>query len=111
MTSKRPEKFANIMKLIDESLALGLFRITSHAEMRMHERNIMLTDLKHVLQEGYHEKKKDEYHKEHNSWAYAVRGESIDRRKLRIIISFEEIEEGKMMLVVTVINLDNKESL
>ena len=53
----------------------------------------------HVLRNGYHEKRKDEYKPEYEDWNYAIRGLTIDGKDLRIAIAFEE--DG--MIIITVI--------
>ncbi len=70
---------------------------------RREERIITLLEIHDVIQGGWHEKRKDEYKDEHQSWSYAIRGQTIDRRELRIVIAFDE-ESG--MLLITAIDLN-----
>ena len=95
--------------MVADAIGKSLTRITRHAVERMDQRSITRMDVTRVLNTGHHEKKKDEYHSEHGSWAYAIRGEDIDGRALRLVVSFEETNDGKSVLVVTVIDLDDKE--
>lgn len=46
-------------------------------------------------------RKMDKYVPEHSAWNYTIRGNTMDKRELRIVVSFDENE----MLVVTVIDL------
>ena len=63
-------------------------------------------EIKSVIGGGWREKAKDEYHAEHSAWAYSIRGRTVDRRALRVVISFEPDETGELMLLVTAIDWD-----
>ena len=73
-----------------------------HALQRIKEREVTFLEVRQVLRTGFHEKRKDAFKEEHNSWNYSVRGKTIDKRNLRIVVSFDEDD----MLVITVIDLD-----
>lgn len=60
-----------------------------------------MPDILEVLETGYHEKKKDEFRVDFQSWNYAVRGKTIDGDELRIAVYFEE----EMVMIATVIRL------
>lgn len=75
---------------------------TRHAIDRQNERKITRPEVLYVLRNGYHEKAKDKFESQFQSWNYSIKGTTIDQRKLRVIVSFDE--EG--MLIVTAIELD-----
>jgi hypothetical protein len=54
------------------------------------------------LRHGYHEQRKDICNEEFDAWNYAVRGRTIDRRNIRVAVSFDE----NGMLIITAIDLD-----
>ena len=73
-----------------------------HAQIRLQERNVTRQEVRQALKNGYHEKRKDEFNQEYNRWNYSVRGKTLDKRNLRIALSFDH----NSMLVITVIDLD-----
>ena len=85
-------------KLFDD----GSYVISSHAKLRQKQRRITLWDIKKVVENGYHEKRKDEYSEEFSDWNYALRGKSLNGDEARICVAFDE---RKSALVVTVIRL------
>lgn len=68
----------------------------------MIERNILRREVKWVLRSGFHEKKKDQYDEEFESWNYSIRGNTFDNKKLRIVVSFEKSN----FVVITAIDLE-----
>ena len=66
-------------------------------------RSLRLTrpEILFVLRKGHHGKKKDKFDDLHQAWNYSVRGKTVDRRNLRIIVSFDE----NGMLIITAIEL------
>ena len=74
----------------------------THAVVRGVERNITRMEYEYVLLNGFHEKSKDEYKEQYKSWNYAIRGKTIDKRNLRVAVSFDEND----LLIITVIDLD-----
>lgn len=95
----RPPKLASFLTAARERIARGSFRDTRHASDRKSERSITLPEIKQVISAGYHEATEDEFNEEHNAWNYAIRGRTIDRRELRIVVSFDE--EGQLIFVTT----------
>ena len=81
----------------------GRFRDTRHATERKQERDITILEIHQVVDSGYHEKSKDEFKVEWQAWNYAIRGRTIDRRELRVAVSFDE--EG-FLLIITAIDMD-----
>jgi hypothetical protein len=99
---KRPAKIDNLMDLIREKLNKAQDRYVDHALQRIKEREVTFPEVRQVLRDGYHEKRKDEFKEEHQAWNYSIRGKTVDKRNLRIAVSFDEDD----MLVITVIDLD-----
>ncbi len=80
----------------------GAYLDTRHAIDRQNERQITRPEILYVLKNGYHEKRKDKFDEACNSWNYSVRGKTVDRRELRVIVSFDE----SGMLIITAIDLE-----
>ena len=78
---------------------------SEHANERMRERGIIKPEVEYILLHGHHELKKDTFNAQFSSWDYAIRGQTIDQRALRIVVAIEP--EGT--LVVTAIDLNRKE--
>ena len=85
MYVSRPAKIPELMSVIRACLQEGRYVDTRHALERQDERRINRPDILYVLKHGHH------------SWNYSVRGETVDRRELRVIVSFDE--DG--MLIIT----------
>lgn len=94
----RQDKLPNLLDLIKNCLESGNYRSCLHLEQRELERNITRREVLHVLLNGFHEKKKDGYDETHKTWNYAIRGKTLDKRDLRVFISFDE---KTMMLIIT----------
>jgi hypothetical protein len=96
------DKVDRLIEKIAECLDAGRYLDTRHALARQHEREITRPEVLYVLRRGYHEKKKDKFDARYRAWNYAVRGKTIDKRDLRIIVSFDESN----MLIITAIDLN-----
>ena len=90
------------MKKVAGHLEDGTFLDTSHAFDRQAQRRITRPEMLYVLRHGYHEKRKDSFSDEYQEWNYAIRGKTMDKRNLRIVVSFDE----SGMLIITAIDLD-----
>ena len=73
-----------------------------HANDRLQERLVTRLEVRQVLKNGYHEKRRDQLKEEYNSWNYFIRGKTIDGRNLGVVVSFD----SPNMLIITVIDLD-----
>ena len=100
---RRPAKDSDVLGHARQCLASGKYLDTRHIDERKEQREISVLEVKDIILKGWHEKRKDEYKDEHKSWNYAIRGKTIDKRSLRIIIAFDR-ESG--MLLITAIDLD-----
>lgn len=98
MTRKGRSKLSteSLLKMIRHTVETGNYLDTRHANDRRTERLISRLEMEYVLLHGRHEKRKDQYEEIHQSWNYAIRGKTIDKRDLRVIVSFEN-----KMLVIT----------
>jgi Domain of unknown function (DUF4258) len=96
------EKIARLKDQITECLDAGRYLDTRHANERQAERMIIRSEVIYVLRNGYHEKRKDKFETQYQAWNYAIRGKTIDKRELRVIVSFDE----QNMLIITAIDLN-----
>ena len=81
-----------------------MYLISEHANKRLDERRVTLPELFFVLDRGHHEKAKDVYDAISHSWRYAVKGKTVDGRRIRVVVAFNA---ETRMLIVTVIDCDN----
>ena len=89
------------MKVIHACIEDGRYLDTRHAWERQDERRINRPEILYVLKRGHHEKSKDKFNEFHHAWNYAVRGKTVDRRELRVIVSFDE----NGILIITALEL------
>jgi hypothetical protein len=89
------------MDEIRACIKVGRFLDTRHAFERQDERRITRPEILYVLKNGHHEKQKDRLEALYQTWSYSVRGKTVDRRELGIIVSFDE----NGMLIITAIEL------
>ena len=97
----RTEKLSNLLAMIRVCIEEGRYLDTLHSEDRQDERRISRPEILYVLKNGHHEKKKDKFDEFYNAWNYAVRGKTVDRRNLRVIVSFDK----NGMLIITAIEI------
>ncbi len=95
------EKISNLMEVVRRAVESGRYLDTTHAVQRQAERSITRPEILQVLLNGYHEKCKDIFDEVYCAWNYAIQGRTIDRRKLRVIISFDK----NLMLIITAIEI------
>ena len=98
----KPSKIKNIMYEVQKAIEKGNYLYVGHANQRLQQRDVTRQEVKQVLKNGHNEKRKDEYKEEHNRWNYSIKGKTIDKRSLRVAVSFD----SKNMLIITVIDLD-----
>ncbi len=96
------EKIDNLIDKLKHAIRKGNLKYSLHAEIRMRERQIIKLEVEYVLKNGFHEKQKDSFNTEFESWDYAIKGKTIDGKKLRIIVGFEKPD----FLVITTIVLE-----
>ena len=98
---QHPPKIANLLSIVRRCLDQGRYLDTRHVTERQVQRGISRIEILHALRNGFHEQKKDKFDEVFSAWNYAIRGKTIDRRELRIIVSFDE----NNMLIITAIDL------
>jgi|ERR1700722_10214215 uncharacterized protein DUF4258 len=99
----KPPKHSSLIQAIHTAVISGGYVFTGHALKRVSEREVSQPEVEQVLTTGYHEKSKDEFKEEFQSWNYAIRGKTVDSRELRVAVTFDS-----GMLVVTVIDLSKQ---
>jgi hypothetical protein len=95
-------KKRDILKEIKRAIESSNYIYTSHANKRIKQREVTRFEVKQVLLSGHHEKRKDSFDEEWNSWHYSIKGKTLDKKNLRVVVSFDE----NNMLIITVIDLD-----
>lgn len=98
---KYPPKIENLLEIVRNCLDRGKYLDTRHVTERRLERSITRMEILYVLRSGFCEKKKDKFDEAYNSWNYAIRGKTMDKRELRIIVSFDK----NNMLIITAMDL------
>lgn len=99
------EKHSNVINLIKDCIEKGNYFDTRHATDRQRERSITRLEVIEVLKNGHHEKRKDEFKLGFSAWNYAIRGKTLDKRDLRIAVSFNE---STKLLIITAIEIIKK---
>jgi hypothetical protein len=99
----------NVIGKMKQLLGARKIRMSSHANQRMGERNILYFEVLQSLSSGKHDPKRDRFNREFNSWDYSIEGKTVDNRELRIGICFEVDEKtGERLLILTVIDPKQK---
>ncbi len=101
MKKQRPPQIENLLEVVREHVEKGSFRFSEHAIIRKKERAISPQDAVYVLKNGYHEKRKTSFDEINKAWKYAIRGKTIDKENIRVIVAV--VEE---VIIITVIKLD-----
>lgn len=89
------------MSVIRNCVETGKYLDTHHSTQRQGQRAITRPEFLYVLKNGHHEKRKDQFDETHQAWNYAVKGKTVDKRELRVVVSFDEVG----MLIITAIDL------
>ena len=97
----RKLKVPDLLTLVRSAVLEDRYRFSAHALLRMTERKVTIPEVVHVLETGHHEKSKDTYDSLHGDWNYCVVGQTVDGRRLRVVVALDPTS----MLVVTVIVL------
>ncbi len=100
----RPPKRSDLIPAIRKAVADGDYVFAGHALQRLAERRVTQPEVEQALLSGHHESAKDVFEPQFAAWKYAIRGKTVDRRELRVVVAFEV-----RMLVVTVIDLKARE--
>jgi Domain of unknown function (DUF4258) len=97
----RPPKIKDPLVVIKAYEKLGLFNFVNHARRRLEEREVAVYEVVQVIRCGFHEVRKDEFKQEFGDWNYAICGNTLDGRKLRLAIAIKP--DG--FLIITAIDL------
>jgi hypothetical protein len=95
------KKVENLLEAVRKALESGNYLDTTHAAERQGQRKITRPEMLYVLRHGHHEARKDKCEELYNEWNYAIRGRTVDRRELRIIVSFDDAG----MLIITAMDV------
>ena len=98
----RPAKNSNILTICRQAVSEGNYTPVDHAKLRFDQREITIQEMEQVIRLGYHEKTKDIYKPEYKTWNYSIRGKTIDKKDLRIVVS---LDKASGLLIITVIDL------
>lgn len=101
MIKEKPPQVDKLFDFIGAHLDAGRYRLSIHAFERQYQREIQLPDILHVLRFGWHEKQKTRFDEVFKKWKYSIRGETLNRSPVRVIIAFDDTE----MLVITVMHV------
>jgi hypothetical protein len=96
----RPKEIS-LLEKVAICLQEGVYVDTRHAASRQVERQISRLEVLFVLRNGRREPKRDRFDRHSSTWSYAIRGLTIDRRDVRIIVAFE----GEILMIITTILL------
>lgn len=97
-----PPKLNDPLSLIQAYAQQGSYNFVQHARKRLHDREVTVLEVLQIIRSGYHEARKDEFKVEFDEWNYAIRGKTLDARKIRLAIAIKS--DG--FLVITVIDLE-----
>ena len=100
----KKDKILDLLVKVQDCIEHGLYLDTRHATDRQSERKITRPEILFVLKYGRHEKSKDQYQERYKAWNYAISGKTIDKRDVRVIVSFDE----NNMLIITAIELEQR---
>lgn len=75
---KLPSPITTIRTLVED----GKYTFVAHAWQRLDQRQVSVFEVVHVLRHGFHEQRKDQFKEEFKDWVYAIRGKTLDGRKL-----------------------------
>lgn len=91
--TKKSDK--ELYALLNQKIGRGEYVFKKHARQRQKDRNISDLEVLDILEgkrgRGRHRNKsKDSYEDGKEDWKYCIEGVNPDKKKMRIIISFEE---------------------
>ena len=106
LKTSKTAKLTNVAKTVQAHVKNGRVIDTRHSKVRQNERLITFSEILQILENGWHEKVKDEWKAEFNAWNYSIRGSTLDGVELRVPVFFDD-KDPKMTYIgiVTVIKL------
>ncbi len=95
MNQPRKLKDIELYHLLDSKISKGDYVFKKHARQRQKDRNISDLEVLNILEgrTGYRRhrnKAKDGHEDQKEEWKYCIEGINPDKKKMRIIISFED---------------------
>lgn len=99
-----PPKVLNPVQVIRALLKDGRYGFALHAKQRLEERNVTVQELVQVIRRGVHDPEKDVFRIDFKDWNYAIVGQTVDGRKMRLAVSIK----ADRFLVVTVIDFGRR---
>ena len=100
----RPKK-TDLMTVIRDCVARGRYYDTRQAKKRKKSRGILTRDVVYVLNNGYHQRKKDKFDAVNEVWNYSIRAHVLHAdRTIRVVVSFDEDH----LVVITAIHIVSK---
>lgn len=106
MDNDLPPQIENVLEVVKECIENEAYKFSEHAVIRSIERRVSYRDILFVLRNGLHEKKKTSFDLKKRTWKYAIKGKTIDKIPVRIIVAFD-----REMVVITIINLIRKKAV
>jgi hypothetical protein len=103
-SNRRAGREAHVVEKMKVLLGSNKVRFSRHANHRMSERNVIDYEVRQALNSGRHDPGRDRFSEDWDSWEYSIEGLTRDGRRLRIGISFEVLQNGERLLIVTVID-------
>lgn len=104
-TIKKPKKKTDeeLFDLLEEKIASADYVFKKHAKQRQIDRTISDLEVLDIIEDKkrrnrHRNKKKDKYEEGREDWNYCIEGQNLDKKKIRIIISFE----GSKVPIITV---------
>lgn len=96
-TIKKPKKKTDkeLYDFLDTKIANAEYVFKKHAKQRQIDRTISDLEVLDILEgkkkrNRHRNKKKDKFEEGREDWNYCIEGQNLDKKKIRIIISFED---------------------
>jgi hypothetical protein len=99
------ERSSDLMLMIRKCIEKGRYRLKLHQKQREKQRNILRSEVLYVLKNGKENPKRGGFDVKFQRDKYAIRGRTVDRRELEVIISFNH--EG-LLEIITTYDLNSK---
>jgi hypothetical protein len=108
----KSSKLENVLEMVHQHAKIGRIIDTRHSIFRQNGREVTFSEIIQVLEEGWHEKIKDEWKAEYSAWNYSIRGRTLDGDELRVPVFFDNKDPKVTYFgVVTVIKLSKPKEL
>jgi hypothetical protein len=103
ITKPKKKSDKELFALLDIKIANAEYIFKKHARQRQIDRTISELEVLDILEgksrrNRHRNKNKDKYEEGREDWNYCIEGQNLDKKKIRIIISFE----SNMIPIITV---------